>query len=142
MPSSQMAKSGGLDGVQFLVRVALGAVVLFHGVFKLQHGVEWVKGPLGEVGLPGVLAYGLYLAEVAAPVLVILGLFSRPAALVIAFDMAMAMLLVLRGRVFSINPQGGGWAIELEFLILVMAVAVTLQGAGRYGLGRGRPPWD
>jgi putative oxidoreductase len=125
---------------RLLLRVALGAVVLLHGIFKLRQGVAWMARPLGELGLPGFLAYGSYLAEVVAPVLVILGVLARPAALLIAFQMLMAVLLVLRGQVLALKPSGGGWAIELEFLIAAAALALALLGSGRYRLGRTR--WD
>src|SRR5919204_3990489 len=62
---------------KLLLRIALGGILLFHGVFKLTHGVEWIKQPLAALGLPGFLAYGTYLAEVVAPVLLILGYRTR-----------------------------------------------------------------
>ena len=110
--------------------------MLFHGIFKLTHGVAWIGGPLGAVGLPAWLQYGVYVAEVIAPVLVIVGLWARPAALVIAFDMLMAIFLARRGDVAKVSPMGGGWAIELELLFLVVAAAIALMGSGRYGIGR------
>jgi len=110
--------------------------MLFHGIFKLTHGVAWIAGPLGAVGLPAWLSYGVYVAEVLAPVLVIVGLWARPAALVIAFDMFMAIFLARRADVAKINPMGGGWSIELELLFLVSALAIALMGSGRYGIGR------
>ena len=119
-----------------LLRLALGGILLFHGIFKLTHGVEWIKQPLGTLGLPGFLAYGTYVAEVVAPVLLMLGLWARVAALVVAFDMLMAIALVLRPRIFAINEMGGGWAIELEALILVVALALSIEGPGRYVVGR------
>jgi putative oxidoreductase len=86
--------------------------------------------------LPAWLQYGAYVGEVLAPVLVILGLWARPAALVMAFDMFMAIYLARRGDVAKVNPMSGGWAIELELLYLVGALAIALAGAGRYGLGK------
>jgi putative oxidoreductase len=114
-----------------LLRITVAVVVLFHGVFKLAHGVEWIRGPLGRFGLPGWLAYGVYLAEVVGPVLLIAGLFARWAALVIAFDMLMAILLVGRQRVVSVN-QAGGWGIELELLIGIAALTIAVAGTGRF----------
>jgi putative oxidoreductase len=76
----------------------------------------------------------VYVAEVVAPLLLIAGFLSRIAALIVAFDMLMAIVLVLRGRVMMINPQGGGWGIELEALLLLSAVAVALMGSGRWAV--------
>lgn len=108
---------------------------------RLQaHGVEWIRGPLGELGLPGFLAYGTYVAEVLGPMLLFVGWKARLAALAIAFDMVMALVLVLRPRLFTINQGGGGWGVELEAMILLVAISVFLLGSGRYRLGRGL--WD
>ena len=128
------------DFGKLLLRLGLGGILLFHGVFKLTHGVEWIRSPLATFGLPDFLAYGVYLAEVVAPVLLFLGWKARLAALVIVFDMIMAMVLVLRPRLFTVNPMGGGWGIELEALILLVAGAVFFLGSGRYRIGRG--VWD
>jgi len=125
---------------KLVLRLALGVILLFHGVFKLRHGVAWIGGPLAAFGLPAFLAYGTYLAEVLAPVLLVVGYKARLAALVILFDMLMAIVLVLRPRILTVNQGGGGWAIELEALILLTALAVFLLGSGRYRLGRGM--WD
>jgi len=127
------------DFGRLVLRLGLGAILLFHGIFKLTHGVEWIKGPLGTLGLPGFLAYGTYVAEVIAPVLVIVGWRARFAAMAIVFDMLMAMVLVLRPRLLTVTG-GGGWGVEVEALILLAALSVALLGSGRYAIGRGA--WD
>ena len=119
-----------------VLRLGVGTLLLFHGIYKVTHGVAWIAGPLGRAGLPAWLSYGVYVGEVLAPVLLILGLWTRVAALVIAFDMFMAIFLARRGDVAKINPMGGGWAIELEVMFLVAALAIALMGSGRYGIGR------
>jgi putative oxidoreductase len=102
----------------------------------VTHGVAWIAGPLGKAGLPAWLQYGTYVGEVLAPVLVILGLWTRPAAAVIAFDMFMAIFLARRADVPKINPGGGGRAIELELMYLIGALTLALTGGGRFGLGK------
>ena len=124
------------DAGLLVLRLGLGALLLFHGVYKVTHGVAWIAGPLSGAGLPAWLQYGVYIGEVLAPVLVILGLWTRPAALVIAIDMFMAIFLARRADVAKVNPMGGGWAIELELLYLVAALTLALAGGGRYGLGK------
>jgi putative oxidoreductase len=119
-----------------LLRIAVAVIVIFHGFFKLKHGVAWIGGPLGKVGLPAWLGYGTYVAELVAPLLLIVGLLARWAALVIAFDMAMAITLVLRPRIFMINQSGGGWGIELEALICLSALAIAIAGPGRFAASR------
>jgi len=130
------ARSSGQDLGKLDLRVALGAVVLFHGVFKVTHGVEWIKGPLGELGLPGFLAYGTYAAEVLAPLLLFVGYKVRIAAAVIAFDMLMALVLVMRPQILTVKEAGGGWGVEIEALLLLVSVALVFMGGGRYGVER------
>ena len=132
-----MARSHTRDDVGKLVlRLAVAGILLFHGIFKLRNGVDWMEGPLSALGLPGFLAYGTYVAEVLAPLLLIVGYQVSIAALVIAFDMLMAVILVLRDGVFAIREQGGGWAIELEALFFFGAIAVALLGPGSIALQR------
>jgi putative oxidoreductase len=117
-----------------VLRLGLAGVLLFHGIFKATHGVGWMSGPLSAVGLPAWVGYGVYVAELLAPVMLILGLWPRLAALIIAFDMAMAIYLARRGDVGKINPMSGGWAIELEVILLVAALTLALAGAGKYAI--------
>jgi len=117
-----------------VLRVGLAAILLFHGAYKLTHGVDWIKGPLGHVGLPGFLAYGTYVAELVAPIMLIVGAWTRIGALVIAIDMVMALVLVMRPQILAIKPSGGGWGIELEALILLTALALVFAGGGRFSV--------
>ena len=142
MAKSSSSSSTQSDLGKLLLRLGLGGIVLFHGVFKLTHGVDWIKEPLTALGLPGLLAYGTYVAELFAPILVLIGLWTRAAALVIALDMLMAFVLVLRASLFKVNPMGGGWAVEVEALILINALVVACLGAGRYAVPRATSAWD
>ena len=119
-----------------ILRLGLAGIVLLHGIFKATHGVAWMSGPLSAHGLPSALAYGVYVAELVAPVLLVLGLWPRLAALIIAFDMVMAIYLARSGDIAKINPMSGGSAIEVETLILVAALTIALAGGGQYGLSR------
>ena len=123
------------DAGLLLLRFGVGALLLFHGIFKITSGVGWMAGPLGGVGLPPWFAYGVYVGEVLAPVLLILGLWVRPAGLIIAFNMFMAIFLARRADIAKINPMGGAWAIEVELLFLIGGLVLALTGGGRYGLG-------
>jgi putative oxidoreductase len=119
-----------------LLRIAVAVIVIFHGVFKLKHGVAWIGGPLGKFGLPAWLGYGTYVAEVIGPVLLLLGVLARWAALAISFDMLMAIVLTGGSRVLTINRGGGGWGVELEALIGLSALAIAIAGPGRFAASR------
>ena len=142
MATTETARAAWDDWGKLLLRLAVGGLLLFHGISKATTGIGWMAGPLSAVGLPAFVGYGAYVGEIVAPILAIVGKFSRIAGLVIAFNMLMAIVLVLRERAFSINPQGGGWAIELEMLFLLGCVAIALLGSGRYALSRGQGRWD
>ena len=122
-----------VDAGLLVLRLALGTIVLFHGVFKATHGVGWIGDLLRSHGLPGVLANGVYVAEVIAPVFLFVGAYTRLAAIVIAFDMFMAIALAQHQGLFSVN-QGGGWGVEVEAMIFCMGVALGLTGGGRYAV--------
>jgi putative oxidoreductase len=124
-----------------LLRVAVGGLMLLHGVHKLGHGISGIVASVGQHGMPAAVAYGVYVGEVIAPVLVLIGLFTRPAALVIAFNMLVAVSLVHSAQVFSLG-KGGEWGIELQALYGLSAIAIALLGPGRYSVSRGKQRWD
>ena len=93
-------------------------------------------------GAPGFIAYGVYVGEIIAPLLVLLGCFTRPAAAVIAFNMVMALTLAHFDDIFKLNERGGGWAIELQMFYLLGSIALIFTGSGRLGVRSGRGPWD
>jgi len=122
------------DTGRLLLRLTIGLLILLHGVAKLRTGVDPIAGMLTQQGLPGSLAYLVYVGEIAAPLLVIIGLWTRPAALVIAFNMIVALMLAHAAEIFKLGEQGG-WAIELQALYLFGAIAIALLGAGRLSVG-------
>jgi putative oxidoreductase len=118
---------------RLVLRVTVGGLILFHGVDKILHGIGWMREPLGALHLPFFIAYGAYAGEVLAPVLVLLGVLARPAALVIAINMVMALVLDAGRFLFTINASGG-WGVELEAFYLLGAMAIALLGPGRFSL--------
>jgi putative oxidoreductase len=122
------------DRGKLTLRVLLSVLILFHGISKLIGGVGFIGGMLAKAGLPAALGYLVYIGEVLAPLLMLVGLFTRAAALIIVGNMIVALLLVHTSQFFSLN-ETGGWALELQGMYLGSAIAVALLGAGRYSLG-------
>lgn len=120
----------GDDLGKLLLRLTLGGLMLLHGVAKLQGGVGGIQQMLAGQGLPEAMAYGVYVGELLAPLLIVVGLFTRFSALVLAFNMVVATLLVHRGDLASLSEHGG-WAVELQALYLFPALALALMGPGR-----------
>ncbi len=123
------------DTGKLILRLTLGILMLLHGLAKITSGVSGISGMLQGVGLPGALAYGVYAGEVLAPLLVIIGFYSRIGALVIVVSMLFAIGLAHSGDVFSISNTGG-WAIELQAFFLLTALALALIGPGRFAVNR------
>jgi putative oxidoreductase len=122
------------DGGKLVLRVVLGVLILFHGIAKVIGGPAFIVGVAEKAGLPGALGYLVYVGEVLAPLLLILGLWTRVGALIIVINMIVAVLLVHSGQIFTLNQQGG-YGLELQAMFLFTAIAVALLGAGRYSLG-------
>lgn len=131
-----------VDLGKLLLRLAAGGLMAFHGLSKLRHGVAWMAGPLSAHHLPAALAYGVYVAEVVAPILLIVGIFTRPAGLVIAFEMVMALYLVMDGRTFALDKQTGALLSELQLFYMLAGIAIFCLGSGRYALSKGKGRWD
>lgn len=126
---------------KLVLRMVLGVLILFHGTSKLIHGPGFVVQALAQAGLPSFLAYGVYVGEVVAPLLLILGLWARAGALIVAVNMVVALLLVHTSQFLSLADTGG-WALELQGMYLGGAVAVLLLGAGRFSLGGTHGKWN
>ncbi|WET39318.1 DoxX family protein [Citrobacter enshiensis] len=127
------------DFGKFLLRLAVGGLMLFHGLHKLFAGIDGISGMLIAKGLPGFIAYGVLLGEVIAPCLIILGILTRPAALVLAFTMIVAWLMVGINETWALDKTGA-WAIESLVYFFIGALAVAFLGAGRFSVA-GNSAW-
>jgi putative oxidoreductase len=130
-PSSNTLQDTGM----LILRVSLGILILFHGMDKIVHGIAPIQSLVAGSGLPGFLAYGVYLGEVLGPVLLVLGLHARIGAGLIAINMVIAILLAHSGDLLSLNPHGG-WRLELQGMYLVTAAALACLGPGRFSLNQ------
>ncbi|MFC5510780.1 DoxX family protein [Massilia jejuensis] len=126
---------------RLVLRVALALLLLFHGVSKLIGGIDFITGMLEKMGLPGALGYLVYIGEVIAPLLILVGVWTRLAALIVAGNMVVAVLLVHAKEFFTMS-QTGGWALELQGMYFFAAIAVALLGAGRYSIGGRGGKWN
>jgi putative oxidoreductase len=115
-----------------LLRVALGAMFIAHGLLKVL--VFTVPGTVGffeSLGLPGFLAYLTILAEIVGGTALILGFQVR--------WIALALVPVLLGATWAHAGNGwlftspkGGW--EYPALLTVATLAQALLGAGAYAI--------
>lgn len=121
------------DVGKLILRLALGLLVFMHGYAKLSAGISGLEQMIQGIGLPGFFAYAVFLGEVLGPILLILGLYARVGAALIAINMVAAILLAHSNEFFALT-ENGGWALELQGMYLFTAVALAFTGPGRLSL--------
>ena len=117
------------------LRLTVGPLMLFHGVAKLGNGGShmWIGGLLADLGLPEFIAYGVYVGEIVAPLMIIAGVYCRIGGLLVVANMLFAVLLAHSAELFTLNEQGG-WTMELQGLFTFSALSVALFGSGRFAV--------
>ena len=118
---------------KLILRLTVGGLMLFHGIAKINKPgtVDFIGSMLSDVGFPSALAYGVYIGEVVAPLMIILGFYARIGGLLIVVNMLFAILLMHSGDLFSLTKHGG-WAVELQAFYLLCGAAVMFLGSGRH----------
>ena len=120
---------------KLVLRLALGILILLHGIAKLKGGTAGIVGLVEGAGLPGVLGYAVLIGEVLAPLMVIAGFHARIGAALIAINMIVAVALAHMGELASLG-QSGGWALELQGMFLFTAIALVFLGPGRFSVNQ------
>jgi putative oxidoreductase len=121
------------DAAMLVLRLSIGGLLLFHGVFKIREGIEPIMTMLTNAGLPGAIAYGVFIGEIVVPLMLIAGWLTRIAAVVLALTMAAAIGLAF-GMDATTLAETGAPAAELPLLYLFAAIALALGGAGRFSM--------
>jgi putative oxidoreductase len=86
------------------------------------------------------VAYLVYIGEVVAPILLIIGLWTRLGALIVASTCCSRSRWSAK-QLGEMAPTGG-WALELQGMYLAAALAVALLGAGRLSVGGIDGKWN
>ena len=128
-----MNQNAQSDFAKLLLRIALGVLVLLHGIAKLKGGLGPIQHMVIAHGWPAWVAYGALIGEVVGPLLLLAGFYARIGAVLIAINMLFAFLLVHMDQLTQLNAQGG-WALELQAMFLTTAFALALLGPGRYSV--------
>lgn len=114
------------------LRIALGLMFIAHAYLKLAvFTVPGFAGFLGQIGLPGFLAWPIILAELVGGLAILTGFYGR--------QVSLALLPILLGALFVHAPNGwlftapnGGW--EYPAFLAVTALAHGLIGDGALAL--------
>jgi putative oxidoreductase len=119
-----------------IIRLALGAILIYHGYDKLVGGVsswEQVGGMgMGAVGLanlyPVVWGFLAMVAEFFGGIATVLGVLFRPFQFLILVTLVLASAFVVQNR---------GWMdARLPMVLAAVSLGLLFTGAGRYALGR------
>lgn len=123
-----------------LLRCTIGILIVFHGIANMNSNYAYIKSLLNGIGMPEFIAYGGFIGEIIAPLLIVIGYKARLGSLIIAFFFLIAILLGHSSDIFSLN-QFGGWGIELQALYLFGSITIFFLGAGKYALSI-NSKWD
>lgn len=126
-----------------ILRVFLGVVLSAHGAQKMLgwfggDGFQGTMSALGQRGMPAAVAFLIICTEFFGGLALILGLLTRIAALGVGFLMIGAIFMVHLQNGFFMNWSGlhRGEGYEYHLLVLAMAAALLLRGAGPFSLDR------
>ncbi|MEL0037027.1 MAG: DoxX family protein [Gammaproteobacteria bacterium] len=121
----------------FFLRIPVGIILAAHGAQKLfgwfgGYGLEGTGQWMASIGLePGYLmALMAGSAEFFGGIALVVGLLARPAALVSAVTMVVAIVTVHLDNGLFMSNNGYEFALTL----LAATVALTIQGAGSYSV--------
>jgi putative oxidoreductase len=127
-----------------ILRLTLALVIYPHGAQKvlgLYGGYGW-SGTMtyftDVIGLPVALGALVMLIEFLAPFALVLGLFTRGAALGLIAIMLGAIKTVHHANGFFMNWYGkqAGEGFEYHLLVIGMALALVISGAGCFSIDR------
>ena len=119
------------------LRIVLGVAMIYHGYGKVVPGslhgnvtapIEHYSGFVASMGLPRWLGYVSALTEFVGGILVLVGLLTRFAALLITINMAFAIALVTRHHGYA--------GSEEPLALLVIALMLLFYGAGVLAIDR------
>jgi putative oxidoreductase len=111
------------------LRLALALIFFSHGYPKLAHQGGGMQGFFIQHGLPGYFVYISGVLEVFGSLLLVLGLFTRGAALLLAIEMGVA--------IWKVHSIGGYLAVhnyEFPLAVLTACFALATVGAGLISL--------
>jgi putative oxidoreductase len=117
-----------------LMRVAIGYILLRHGLVKMHVGAATVAASMAKSGLQPAIAfaYAAMALETVGAACIILGLFTRFFAAALAIEIGIAFLFVHLPKGFAAS-QGG---YEYVLLIGIVLLAIAIRGGGPYSVDR------
>ena len=116
-----------------VLRLVLGAIMIAHGYKKVFGGFHGHQQFVGVLGMPAWMAYLSTATEFLGGILIVLGVFTRFAALAFVIEMGVAIAKVHLKNGFT--GQGG---YEFPLALIAISFALICYGEGPYGFNFGR----
>lgn len=107
------------------MRLTVGAIMVAHSYPKVFGGLHHYAGFITSLGMPAWAAYLSAFVEFFGGLLVLIGLFTRPAALAVCINLSVAIWKVHLHK--GLTGQGG---MELPLAVATLAFALVFLGAG------------
>ena len=123
-----------------ILRVTIALTMLIYGITKLIFGIDFIKDLFTIHGLPSFLSYGIYIGEIVAPILIIIGFRTKLAGLIFAFNCFIAIIMVQLPNLLKLN-EFGGWSIAPIFIYMIFGISLIFTGAGKYAISVNNK-WD
>jgi putative oxidoreductase len=121
-----------------LIRIAAGGTLLAHGLAKVlvQDVATFAARSMAGRGLEPALplAYIIYFLETGGAVMIMLGLFTRLVAPMIAIQFFIITFMAHFANGYGWTSARGGWEYPLMWGVIFLAIA--LRGGGPYSLDR------
>jgi putative oxidoreductase len=111
-----------------LMRLALGAIMVAHGYHKVFGGLHHHAQMVASLGLPAWLGYVSAFTEFFGGLLILVGLFTRVAALGVCLDLFVAIWKVhLHNGLIGLPDRPG---YEFALAAFALAFAIIFFGGG------------
>ena len=124
---SWLSSDRWFDSAILFMRIFIGAMMLTHGISKLQNYNAIVNSFPDPLGIGSAASFAIItFVEVGCSVLIIMGLFTRLATLPLIFGMFVATFIAFPDKSFA--------AGELSFVYMGIYIMLLISGGGRYAI--------
>lgn len=119
-----------------LIRLLVGLVFFLEGIKKFLFAAQWGAGRFAKIGIPApqVMAPFVGVVEIVCGLLLILGFFTRPAALALIINISVA----IASTKIPILIKSGFWPMEAEartdYSMLLGLIFLLIVGAGSWSV--------